>query len=87
MVFTTKFKVLLGVVAGLLVAGGLTFNQYTLQKELTDQVKLDTKVMKADQKVWAQLEKVASEGAKAKVTVSPTPTPKLLATPKGLTSK
>lgn len=76
MVFTTKFKVILAIVAAFIVAGGLFYNQFLLDQRLNVMAKFDNKVMSNDEKIWGQLQKMASESAKAKIT--PTPSPKLL---------
>lgn len=76
MIFTIRFKVLLGILAALIFAGGLFYNQFILAQRLNAQAKFDNKVMSNDEKIWGQLQKMASDSAKAKIT--PTPSPKLL---------
>ena len=65
---TKRFGVIVGIL--LLVSGlsGIVYNQLVLQRELTSQAKYDVQVMRNDQKVWSELQRLA--------TVSATPTGK-----------
>lgn len=74
MIFTTRFKVLIGLLVALILLSGIIYNQFTLQKELTAQMQFDTKVMQQDQKVWKEVEQKATVSAAPKTT----PTPKLI---------
>lgn len=78
---TSRFKYLV-ISVGLIIVGVcivlLSYNQYTLQKQLESQALFDKQVILNDKEIWTNFVKVATESG-IKLTPTPTPTKKLLA--------